>query len=117
MAEKISMGANGKLQVPNNPTIPFIEGDGIGPDIWKASVHVFDAAVQKAYNGERKIEWLKVLAGEEAFNKTIARVIVVSNTIKSTFFSFMKKFENTNYPQQYFTSIQDAREWLLTIKK
>lgn len=54
---------------------------------------------------------------EEAFNKTIARAIVVSNTIKSTFFSFMKKFENTNYPQQYFTSIQDAREWLLTIKK
>ena len=46
MAEKITMGANGKLNVPNHPTIPFIEGDGIGPDIWKAAVRVFDAAVQ-----------------------------------------------------------------------
>lgn len=64
------MGSNGKLFVPNNPTIPFIEGDGIGPDIWKASVHVFDAAIEKAYHGKKKIDWLKVLAGEEAFNKT-----------------------------------------------
>src|SRR6195952_1549443 len=70
MADKISMGANGKLKVPNNPTIPFIEGDGIGPDIWKARVRVFDAAIDKAYNGEKKIEWKKVLAGEEAFNAT-----------------------------------------------
>ena len=66
---KITM-QNGVLTVPNNPTIPFIEGDGIGHDIWKASVRVFDAAVQKAYHGEKKIEWLKVLAGEEAFNAT-----------------------------------------------
>ena len=70
MADKITMGADGKLNVPNNPTIPFIEGDGIGPDIWKAAVRVLDAAVQKAYNGEKKIEWLKVLAGQEAFDKT-----------------------------------------------
>ena len=70
MANKISMGINGKLIVPNHPTIPFIEGDGIGPDIWKAAVRVFDAAVQKAYKGEKKIEWLKVLAGQEAFDKT-----------------------------------------------
>ncbi len=70
MAEKISMVKNGKLNVPNNPTIPFIEGDGIGPDIWKAAVRVFDAAVQKAYGGEKKIEWMKVLAGQEAFDKT-----------------------------------------------
>ncbi len=70
MTEKIIMGSNGKLQVPDNPTIPFIEGDGIGPDIWKASVRVFDAAIEKAYHGKRKIEWLKVLAGEEAFAKT-----------------------------------------------
>lgn len=69
MAEKITM-QNGTLTVPNNPTIPFIEGDGIGPDIWKASVRVFDAAVQKAYGGEKKIVWLKVLAGEEAFKAT-----------------------------------------------
>ena len=70
MAEKITMGADGHLVVPNNPTIPFIEGDGIGPDIWKAAVRVFDAAVLKAYKGEKKIEWLKVLAGEEAFNNS-----------------------------------------------
>jgi isocitrate dehydrogenase len=70
MAEKIIMGSKGTLQVPDNPTIPFIEGDGIGPDIWKASVRVFDAAIEKAYHGKRKINWLKVLAGEEAFNNT-----------------------------------------------
>ena len=62
--------ANGKLNVPNNPIIPFIEGDGTGPDIWAASVRVLDAAVAKAYNGERKIEWKEVLAGEKSFNKT-----------------------------------------------
>jgi len=70
MAEKISMRSDGKLKVPDNPTIPFIEGDGIGPDIWSASVRVFDAAVEKAFLGKKKINWLKVLAGEEAFNKT-----------------------------------------------
>jgi len=58
------------LKVPNHPIIPFIEGDGTGPDIWKASVKVFNAAVQKAYNGEKAIEWHETLAGEKAFNKT-----------------------------------------------
>ncbi|MEO1712111.1 MAG: NADP-dependent isocitrate dehydrogenase [Bacteroidota bacterium] len=62
--------ANGKLSVPNDPVIPFIEGDGIGPDIWAASVRVFDAAVEKAYNGERKIHWHEVLAGQKAFDQT-----------------------------------------------
>ncbi len=61
---------NGVLNVPNNPIIPFIEGDGIGADIWAASVRVFDAAVEKAYGGTRKIEWREVLAGEKAFNTT-----------------------------------------------
>ena len=70
MAEKITMGNDGKLVVPDNPTIPFIEGDGIGPDIWKASVRVFDAAIKKAYGGKKKIEWMEVLAGEKAFNQT-----------------------------------------------
>ncbi len=65
---KIQMD-NGKLLVPDNPVIPFIEGDGIGPDIWKASVRVFDAAVEKAYQGKRKIDWLEVYAGEKAFDK------------------------------------------------
>ncbi len=70
MAEKITMGSNGRLVVPDQPVIPFIEGDGIGPDIWKASVRVFDAAVEKAYGGKRKIEWKEVLAGERAFRET-----------------------------------------------
>ncbi len=70
MGEKITMGADGKLVVPNNPTIPFIEGDGIGPDIWKASVRVFDAAIEKAYAAKKKIEWMEVLAGEKAFIQT-----------------------------------------------
>ncbi|MED3661952.1 NADP-dependent isocitrate dehydrogenase [Ureibacillus sp. FSL K6-8385] len=61
---------NGKLIVPNNPVIPFIEGDGTGPDIWAAAVRVFDAAVEKAYNGERKIQWKEVLAGEKAYKLT-----------------------------------------------
>ncbi len=61
---------NGKLKVPNDPIIPFIEGDGTGRDIWKASVRVFDAAVEKAYSGKRKIHWKEVLAGEKAFNAT-----------------------------------------------
>jgi isocitrate dehydrogenase len=61
---------NGKLSVPDNPTIPFIRGDGTGPDIWAASVRVFDAAVQKAYGGKRKIEWKEVYAGETAFKKS-----------------------------------------------
>ncbi len=56
------------LEVPDNPTIPFIEGDGTGPDIWRASQRVFDAAVEKAYGGKRHIQWLEVLAGEKAFN-------------------------------------------------
>ena len=59
---------NGKLSVPDHPTLPFIEGDGTGPDIWAASVRVFDAAVEKAYHGQRKIVWKEVLAGEKAFN-------------------------------------------------
>lgn len=67
---KITMGTNGKLQVPNQPIIPFIEGDGIGPDVWSASRKVLDAAIEKAYKGERKIEWKEMLAGEKAFNQT-----------------------------------------------
>jgi len=59
---------NGKLQVPSNPIIPFIEGDGTGRDIWKASKRVLDAAVEKAYNGDKKIAWYEVFAGEKAFN-------------------------------------------------
>jgi isocitrate dehydrogenase len=65
---KISI-QNGKLNVPDNPIVPFIRGDGTGPDIWAASVRVFDAAVQKAYGGKRKIAWFEVFAGEESFKK------------------------------------------------
>jgi isocitrate dehydrogenase len=66
---KITMSA-GKLNVPNDPIIPFIEGDGTGPDIWRASVRVMDAAVEKAYKGQKKIIWKEVLAGEKAFKQT-----------------------------------------------
>ena len=67
MADKIKF-ENGKVTVPDNPVLLFIEGDGIGPDIWRASKLVFDAAVEKAYGGKRKVEWMEVLAGEKAFN-------------------------------------------------
>jgi len=66
--EKIRI-ENGKLTVPDSPVIPFIEGDGIGPDIWAASVRVFDAAVAKAYGDSRKVKWFEVYAGEKAFNE------------------------------------------------
>ncbi len=69
MADAITRTEAG-LNVPANPIIPFIEGDGIGPDIWAAAQNVFDTAVEKAYDGERKIEWIEVLAGEKAFNET-----------------------------------------------
>lgn len=69
MSEKISI-KNGKMSVPAQPIIPFIEGDGTGVDIWPASKHVLDAAIEKAYKGAKKIVWKEVLAGEKAFNKT-----------------------------------------------
>jgi len=69
MAEKITM-REGHLTVPDNPVIPYIEGDGIGPDIWQSTSRVIEAAVEKAYSGKRKIEWKEVLAGEKAFNTT-----------------------------------------------
>ncbi len=67
--QSITMGADRKLHVPDHPIIPFIEGDGTGPDIWRASVRVFDAAVEKAYKGKRKIAWMEVYAGEKSFLK------------------------------------------------
>ncbi|WKW12262.1 NADP-dependent isocitrate dehydrogenase [Pseudogemmatithrix spongiicola] len=62
--------SGGDFRVPDQPIIPFIEGDGTGPDIWRASVRVFDAAVERAYGGKRKIHWMEILAGEKAFNAT-----------------------------------------------
>ncbi len=67
MGQKIVMTEKG-LRVPDDPVIPYIEGDGIGPDIWAAAVRVFDAAVEKAYGGKRKIEWKEILAGQKAFD-------------------------------------------------
>ena len=67
--EKIKK-TGGQLNVPDVPVIPFIRGDGTGPDIWEASVRVFDAAVEKAYKGKRKVDWLEVFAGEESFNRS-----------------------------------------------
>ncbi len=66
--EKITI-SNGVLNVPDNPIIPFIEGDGTGPDIWRASVRVFDAAVEKAYGGQRKLQWMEVYAGQKPYDK------------------------------------------------
>ena len=65
--QKISI-QNGKLNVPDSPTIPFIVGDGTGVDIWPASQLVFDAAVEKVYKGKKKIQWKEVVAGDKAFN-------------------------------------------------
>jgi len=67
--QRITQGPGGELQVPNNPILPFIEGDGTGRDIWRASVRVLDAAVEKAYGGKKKIAWFEVFAGEKAFNQ------------------------------------------------
>ena len=66
---KITLGANGQLKVPDNPILPFIEGDGTGRDIWRASQYVFDNAVKKVYGSKRKIAWMEVYAGEKAFNQ------------------------------------------------
>ena len=82
--------SNGKLHVPDQPIIPFIEGDGTGPDIWRASVRVFDAAVAKAYGGKRKIHWLEIFAGEKA-NRTY----------------------NTWLPEE---TVQACRDYLISIK-
>jgi len=65
--EKIQYDKDGRLHVPDQPIIPYIEGDGVGPDIWKASVRVFDAAAKKCYGAKRKVDWLEVFAGEKAF--------------------------------------------------
>lgn len=70
MSESKISSSKGKINVPDEPIIPFIEGDGTGPDIWAASVRVFDAAVEKAYGGRRKIHWHEVLAGQKAFDRT-----------------------------------------------
>ena len=70
MSTKITLNSEGRLQVPEIPTIPFIIGDGIGPDIWRASVRVFDEAIRKCYAGKRRIEWKEVLAGEKAYDLT-----------------------------------------------
>src|SRR5699024_4808798 len=69
MSDKIVV-ENGNLQVPDKPIVPFIEGDGTGPDIWAAASRVLDAAVEKAYDGKKQIQWKEVYAGEKAFNKT-----------------------------------------------
>ena len=70
MGHQVTLNADRSLNVPDDPILPFIEGDGIGPDIWASAVRVFDAAVEKAYGGTRKIEWLEVLAGQKAFDAT-----------------------------------------------
>ena len=65
--EKIQYNNDGRLEVPDQPVIPYIEGDGVGPDIWRASVRVFNAAIEKCYGGKRRVHWLEVYAGEKAY--------------------------------------------------
>ena len=65
----LKMGGDGRLEVSDDPIIPFIEGDGTGPDIWRASQRVFDAAVEKAYGGKKRIAWWEVFAGQKAFDR------------------------------------------------
>ena len=67
--ERITVSGD-KLAVPDNPVIPFIEGDGIGPDIWSAAQRVLDASVEKTYGGGKRIAWTEILAGEKGFKKT-----------------------------------------------
>ncbi|MGH7863636.1 MAG: NADP-dependent isocitrate dehydrogenase, partial [Candidatus Binataceae bacterium] len=67
--EKITVSSDGKLRVPDRPILPFIEGDGTGPDIWRAAQYVFDHAVQKIHGGKRKIAWMEVFAGDTSFKK------------------------------------------------
>src|SRR6201986_2040394 len=74
--------ANGQFNIPDHPIIPFIEGDGTGGDIWKASQRVFDAAVEKAYGGKRSVKWYEVLAGEKAFRQT--QNWLPDDTVKAT---------------------------------
>ena len=81
MAEKITLDEKGTPVIPDNPVICFIEGDGTGPDIWKASYPVFDAAVEKAYNGKRKIEWKEIFAGEKA--KTLFNNYLPDETVEA----------------------------------
>src|SRR6186997_1924676 len=69
VGQAITTAADGTLQVPDQPIIPFIEGDGTGPDIWRSSVRVLDAAVAKAYGGKKKIAWMEVYAGEKSFTQ------------------------------------------------
>lgn len=70
MSERIALNPDGTINVPDHPVIPFIEGDGVGPDIWSATVKVLDASVEKAYGGKKKIAWLRMLAGESAYRNT-----------------------------------------------
>ena len=70
MSERIALNPDGTINVPDHPVIPFIEGDGVGPDIWSATVKVLDASVEKAYGGKKKITWLRMLAGESAYRNT-----------------------------------------------
>jgi len=69
MGDKIEIRSDGTTKVPDIPIIPYIEGDGVGPDIWRTSVRVFDAAVNRSYGGKRQVHWLEVYAGEKSFKQ------------------------------------------------
>src|SRR5882672_6659036 len=79
----ITVRSDGKLEVPSDPIIPFIEGDGTGRDIWRASQRVFEAAVEKAYGGKRKVSWFEVYAGEKANDVYGANTWLPDDTLRA----------------------------------
>src|SRR5262249_16038465 len=88
-AQKISI-SGGKLKVPDRVVLPFIEGDGTGPDIWKASQKVFDASVEKSYGGKRKVEWFEIYAGEKA--KTVYKEACPPNLLPQETLDIIKEY-------------------------
>ena len=116
IGNKIYMDENGKLVVPNNPIIPFIEGDGIGGDIWKTSVRVFDAAVEKAYDKTKKINWMEIYAGEKANSVYGSNVWLPEETIDfiNDYLGNLFFFKNFSISDFFLLLITN---FLLTIKR
>ena len=107
--EPITM-KDGRLQVPAKPVIPFIEGDGTGPDIWRASQRVFDAAVDRAYGGSRRIAWMEVLAGEKAKDRLNSwlpdetlQAIAMEHALSETAFTVPSASVDADYDLRWFT--------------
>jgi isocitrate dehydrogenase len=111
----ITYSDDGRLSVPDVPVIPFIEGDGIGPDIWQAARRVLDAAVLSSYGSDREIQWLEVLAGEKAFNQTqtwlpeetLEKESEVSTSACDRSWTFMRVFGRQSILQEFQAPCSD----------